>query len=460
MSRTSFFREGLIALVGLTALGLASCDLVLPGPVRMAVFSDPHVYEPALGTEGPEFQRYIAGDRKLIAESSGILDALVRDFRRETDIDVVLVPGDLTKDGERASHLRVARQLRRLEESGKRVYVIPGNHDILNPHAARYSSTYPYTEPVPSVTAEEFAAIYKDFGFGEAMSRDPNSLSYAVLAGPKLVLIAMDPCRYDESVDHPVTGGLFPPETFDWIASSIRRARENGFTVFGMMHHGAAEHFPGQKALFADYVVDDWARVSREFADMGMTVVFTGHFHAQDIVKVETETGGFLFDIETGSTVTYPCPYRLVRLGVDGTLEVETRRIENVKWPTGGTTFQEYAYDFLSNGFTTTYVVDGVIRGMVPDMLMSLGVPPEALPVIEPYIPLIASAFVAHYQGDETLEPATYGDIMAFIGLLDLLDGTSDQLVPLGYALLSLFTDPPPGDNDVRIDLATGEILP
>lgn len=460
MSRTSPRSWGLILLAGLAALGLASCDLVLPGPVRLAVFSDPHVYEPSLGTEGLEFQRYLAGDRKLIAESSSILDALVRDLRKETDIDVVFVPGDLTKDGEMASHLRVAKQLRRLEESGKRVYVIPGNHDVRNPHAARYFSTYPYTEPVPSVTPGEFAAIYKDFGYGEAMSRDPNSLSYAVLAGPKLVLIAMDSCRYDENVDHPATGGLFPPETYEWITSSIRRARENGFTVFGMMHHGAAEHFAGQKTLFADYVVDDWATVSREFADLGMSVVFTGHFHAQDIVKVGTETGGFLFDIETGSTVTYPCPYRLVRLGVDGTLEVETRRIERVKWPTGGATFQEYAYDFLYNGFTTTYVDGGVIRGMVPDMLMGLGVPPDALPFIEPYIPLIASAFIAHYQGDETLADATTGEIMAFIGLLDMLDGPGDQLVPLGYALLSIFTDPPPADNAVRIDLATGEILP
>jgi hypothetical protein len=79
---------------------------------------------------------------------------------------------------------------------------------------------------------------------------------------------------------------------------------------------------------------------------------------------------------------------------------------------------------------------------------------------MEPYIPLIASAFIAHYQGDETLEPATYGEIMAFVGLLDSLDGTSDQLVPLGHALLSIFSDPQPGDNAVRIDLATGEILP
>jgi hypothetical protein len=448
---------GPLILGVLAGLILPSCDLVVPAPVRLAIFSDPHVFEPSLGTAGPAFQQYIAGDRKLIAESSSIMDAVVRDLRSEAGLDVVLVAGDLTKDGELASHLLVAKQLRRLEQSGKKVYVIPGNHDVRNPHAARYFESPPYTAPVPSVTPEEFANTYKEFGYGEAISRDPDSLSYAVLPAPGLILIAMDPCRYDENVEHPVTGGIFSPETYEWITSNIRHARENGLTVFGMMHHGAAEHFAGQKALFSEYVVEDWVRVSREFADLGMNVVFTGHFHAQDVVKVSADSGSYLFDIETGSTVTYPCSYRLARLGLDRTLEIETRRIEKVKWPTGGATFQEYAYNFLYNGLTTTYVIDGVIRGMIPDMLVALGFPQPALPLIQPYLPLIGSTFVAHYRGDETLTDDALADILRFIGLLG---GIHPDLVPLGQSLLSILTDPPPADNALKIDLQTGEILP
>jgi len=250
---------------------------------------------------------------------------------------------------------------------------------------------------------------------------------------------------------------LFSATTYAWITSSIQRARQNGFTVFGMMHHGAAEHFAGQKALFPDYVIDDWAHISREFADLGMSAVFTGHFHAQDVVEVSTESGGHLFDIETGSTVTYPCPYRLVNLNQDGTLVIDSRRIENVNWPTGGLSFQEYARAFLYNGLTATYPIDGVLRGMIPDMLVQMGFPVPALPRIEPYIPLIGSTFVDHYQGDETLAAGTYAEIRGFITLLQSI---SPELAPLGQSLLSLLSDPMPADNDLKIDLKTGEITP
>jgi len=47
-----------------------------------------------------------------------------------------------------------------------------------------------------------------------------------------------------------------------------------------MMHRGAAEHYIGQQLLFSDYIVENWRRISRELASLGMHVVFTGHHHA------------------------------------------------------------------------------------------------------------------------------------------------------------------------------------
>ena len=71
--------------------------------------------------------------------------------------------------------------------------------------------------------------------------------------------------------------------------------------------------------LFSDYLLDDWATVSKLFADAGMRMVFTGHYHAQDVVKrsIKTaDTPSFIFDVETGSLVTYPVPYRIVTLSL------------------------------------------------------------------------------------------------------------------------------------------------
>ena len=37
--------------------------------VKLMIFSDPHYFDPSLGTVGAAFDAYLANDRKLIAES-------------------------------------------------------------------------------------------------------------------------------------------------------------------------------------------------------------------------------------------------------------------------------------------------------------------------------------------------------------------------------------------------------
>ena len=70
---------------------------------QFAVFSDPHLYDPALGVTSPEFQAYLAQDRKLLAESSEILTSVMDDLKSKP-LDFVMIAGDLTKDGERVNH--------------------------------------------------------------------------------------------------------------------------------------------------------------------------------------------------------------------------------------------------------------------------------------------------------------------------------------------------------------------
>ncbi len=92
------------------------------------------------------------------------------------DVDIVLVAGDLTKDGEKQCYEKVAAYFTELEDEGKRVFVVPGNHDISNPHSYSFTNG---SSPVlvSTVIPEEFAPIYEDFGNGEALYRDPISLS-------------------------------------------------------------------------------------------------------------------------------------------------------------------------------------------------------------------------------------------------------------------------------------------
>lgn len=156
---------------------------------RMAIMSDVHLMAPQLlKHEGKAFDDYIANDRKMLVQSPELLDSVtkhVEDFHPQ----VVLITGDLTKDGERVSHkLLVNRYVKPMERQGIRVFVIPGNHDVNNPHAKVYDGDK--TKRTATVSAADFANIYKEYGYGEAISRDPNSLSYVVQLDPKVRLIA------------------------------------------------------------------------------------------------------------------------------------------------------------------------------------------------------------------------------------------------------------------------------
>ena len=58
------------------------------------------------------------------------------------------------------------------------MYVTNGNHDILNPNAVRFNGDT--TSPVDYLTPKQFKNIYEDFGYKEAIAKDPKSLSYVV----------------------------------------------------------------------------------------------------------------------------------------------------------------------------------------------------------------------------------------------------------------------------------------
>ena len=132
-------------------------------PIKIAIISDLHVMAPELlVNEGSAFEEYLAKDRKMLRESLEILDTLVNSIL-ELKPDLVLVTGDLTKDGERLSHQLVAAQLQRLIDAGIQVLVVPGNHDINNPDAKVFDGDS--ATPADTITRAEFAEIYHNMGY-------------------------------------------------------------------------------------------------------------------------------------------------------------------------------------------------------------------------------------------------------------------------------------------------------
>jgi len=118
---------------------------------RFAVISDLHYHDPSLGISGSAFQAYLNKDRKMLANSLEIMTKTV-DILSGIDADFIIVCGDMTKDGERVNHQVVAAHLKTVADTGKKVIVVPGNHDIANGESFRYQGNE--SLPVPSVSAE------------------------------------------------------------------------------------------------------------------------------------------------------------------------------------------------------------------------------------------------------------------------------------------------------------------
>lgn len=353
---------------------------------RMAVVSDVHLMSPLLLEKGgAAFDSYIADDRKLLAESQELLDTVaggLAAFRPQ----VVLITGDLTKDGERVSHeLLVKRYLKPLKAQGVRVLVIPGNHDVNNPHAKMYDGDS--CRRTASVSAGEFASIYADFGYGDALATDPHSLSYVAQLDPTTRIIAVDACRYDDNdygKDLCVTAGRIKPQTMDFIEAETRKAHACGMEVVMMMHHGIVSHFKWQDKVMGDYLVANWRKQAKRIAKLGIRVCFTGHFHAQDIASRHG-----LADIETGSTVSYPHPYRLIGVDTDRrTFNIHTRRVATLGSMGGSAeTLQQKSERFANSALS------GVMETMVPKKVPDV--------VKAECAKALGEAYAMHLAGDE-----------------------------------------------------------
>ena len=331
------------------------------------------------------------------------------------------------------------------------MYVTHGNHDILNPNAVSFTGDT--TSPVDYVTPKQFKDIYKDFGYKEAIAKDPKSLSYVVEPTDDIRIIVMDSVLYDTNIsdNYPKTGGSFSTERLNWILKQIEDAKKKNKLIIGMTHHGVVQHFGVQEQFFKDYLVDNWETVSNQLADAGLNIVFTGHFHAQDAVSKTTSSGNQIYDIETGSLVTYPAPYREVEIK-DNKMEINTVTVDKINYDTGNQSFPTYAKGFLEEG----------MQKLVPNMLAQIyikqGMPPaQALLVAQgitqmevyPSITvgsLISNAMVQHYMGDETIDPTTRGILQG------MMSSTDPNVQMLGGAVYSILSDLSP-DNELEIDL-------
>lgn len=296
--------------------------------LRIAVMSDLHYLSPDMISDTADFEHALNSDRKLLKESSAILHEMFEQVRADKP-DILLVSGDLTKDGEQECHAALAKQLQQLQQDvpGLKIYVINGNHDIRNSNAKNFNTPDGKAVPATRTHPEDFKRIY-DFVYSDptviatftpAAGNEAGSLSYVARPVEGLTIVAMDTCRYSKEntsngTDEHETSGAISADLEKWVIEQTAAAKARGDLVIGLEHHGLVPHFDVEPTILPMYLVNGYERIAQEYADAGMSAVFTGHMHAVDIAAMTTKAGNTFYDIETGSALTYPCPIRFVDL--------------------------------------------------------------------------------------------------------------------------------------------------
>lgn len=308
------------------------------GGYRIVLLSDIHVMAPSLlVAEGTAFDNHVATDRKMLRQSAEIFTTMV-DSIIKMKPDLVLITGDLTKDGEKVSHEYVVQQLDRMRLEGIPTKVIPGNHDCNNPGAKYYDGDN--WEYAPTVTRDEFAQLYANYGYGNEIEREPASLSYVCEPLPGLVLLALDSNEdeentlvvYGDDTNSAKVGGRIKPETLEWACEQLQMARDNGKQVLTMLHHHLVPHFDKEESLLQPYLLENAATVQQRLMQAGASVVLTGHFHVQDVSRTyNDQRTDSLTEVSSGALVGYPHPFRMMSFNENTTqLQLTTGYVSSI----------------------------------------------------------------------------------------------------------------------------------
>lgn len=362
-----------------------------PKNFTFAVMSDIHYFSPDLYGDNPDYTVAENSDRKMFRESSDILDKALEDIVAAKP-NMVIVPGDLTKDGEFTCHEQVAEKFanarERLEAADvdTQFYVINGNHDLNNHHGKDFSggAALDAKRTDPLTFKNE---LWVTCGYTDTTTYDPDgtadgSLSYVAQPCPGLTLIVVDTCKYNVDAGDGTmaqeTSGHISSDLLTWVCDQAKQARAAGDVVVAMQHHGIVPHFGYEPVIFGEYLVDDYEAVAQAYADAGISAVFTGHMHANDIAAA-TYGDATIYDIETGSLVTYPSRMRMgsFAFAQDGneltcTITVDSHDLGQVTLDECGLTAG--AQDITAYGKERTLTVDSIqtmLGGMIVEPLLA-----------------------------------------------------------------------------------------
>ena len=284
---------------------------------QIMVISDLHYMARELYDGSDLFIRALqAGDGKITQYGDELMEALCDEAVR-LQPDALIVTGDLSFNGERASHEALADWFARIESNGIPVWVIPGNHDINVPSARWFQGNgWEYT---PAVTPEEFGTIYADCLLEEA---EGAGFSYLVKVDDHLWVAMTDVAFYQGEAQ---AFGVFMAGHATWLEQVMREGE--AVERITASHHSLVPHTEFSRESYVMLGNEAMLELNRRF---GIRLHLSGHLHVQHIASQDGATNAAL-----GAFCTWPHRYALVTLEDDGSLKYEARSLDEAFLPEG-----------------------------------------------------------------------------------------------------------------------------
>ena len=348
-------------------------------PMSILVATDLHYLSPRLTDGGAAFQQVAAqGDGLATAYLSQVTEAFVAQVLA-IQPDLLILSGDLTFNGTAASHADLAEQLAPLQAAGIQVLVLPGNHDLNNPNAARFVGAQAQRQP--SLTVQGFRQTYWDFGFRQALSRDWDSLSYCYAPRADLRILLVDTNSQEE--------GRLSPQSLRWVRRQLEEARDAGAQVIAVSHQTLLDH----NSLLSDgYRMADGAALLALYQEFDVLCNLSGHLHLQHMAQ------DGVTDIVTSALPLSPNQYGALAYD-ETTLQYETQSLDVSPWAAAQGSQNENLLHFAA--YARTLLLDRA-RQQILDVLADSGLPADQQALLAETFAAINAAYFAGDPIDQT----------------------------------------------------------
>jgi 3',5'-cyclic AMP phosphodiesterase CpdA len=233
----------------------------------------------------------------LSGRAAKILAGIVAELNQMTDLDFVLITGDLFDQG---SHEEFKAFQEVIQALKKPFYILPGNHDRRP------------AESSEGLTRHEFARHFNPQIEARPSAPKAQVGYWSIEVHPQVQLIGLDSVRDQD------WGGIVDDIQIEWLQDELANHADK-LVIVGI-HHPLHPLSPiDQDPAWSNFVCDNGPELLTLLDDYPQVkMVLTAHHHLPKVDKV-----GQRLHVANPAIVIYPCGYRTFRL---------TRRPANPTW--------------------------------------------------------------------------------------------------------------------------------